>query len=129
LDEALQATSRRAAPQAGPANRTRSRCDPIWKLALEAPRIDRIVWIRDRYLLAVLIVAAVSIWGDAFDHIHQEAVNDNHDPDNAGPVLHADILFPLVPLLLYAARERLRRLRVWRRGRYEKLGRSAPRPQ
>jgi hypothetical protein len=66
------------------------------------------IWIRDRYLLAVLIVAAVSIWGDAYGHIHQAVVNDNHDPDNTGPVLYADILFPLVALLLYAVRERLR---------------------
>jgi hypothetical protein len=66
------------------------------------------IWIRDRYWLAVLIVAAVSLWGDAFGHIHQAIVNDNHDPDNTGPVLYTDILFPLVALLLYAARERLR---------------------
>jgi hypothetical protein len=63
---------------------------------------------RDRYWLAVLIVATVSLWGDAFGHIHQEVVNDNHDPDNTGPVLYADIVFPLVGLLLYGARERLR---------------------
>lgn len=67
------------------------------------------IWIRDRYWLAVLIVAAVSLWGDAYGHIHQEVVNDNHDPDNTGPVLYADIVFPLVGLALYAARERLRR--------------------
>ena len=29
------------------------------------------------------------------------------DPDNTGPVLYADILFPLVGIALYAARERL----------------------
>jgi hypothetical protein len=68
------------------------------------------IWIRDRYWLAVLIVATVSLWGDAYGHIHQEVVYDNHDPDNTGPVLYADILVPLVALLLYAARERL-----WRR--------------
>lgn len=66
------------------------------------------IWIRDRYWLAILIVATVSLWGDAYGHIHQEVVNDNHDPDNTGPVLYADILFPLVGLGLYAARERLR---------------------
>ncbi|HET7574107.1 MAG TPA: DUF6790 family protein [Solirubrobacterales bacterium] len=62
---------------------------------------------RDRYLLAVLIVATISLWGDAYGHVHQEIVNDNHDPDNTGPVLYADVLFPLVGLALYAARERL----------------------
>jgi hypothetical protein len=65
------------------------------------------IWIRDRYWLAVLLIAAISLWGDAYGHIHQEVVNDNHQPDNTGPILYADILFPLVGLLLYAARERL----------------------
>ncbi|HEX5609793.1 MAG TPA: DUF6790 family protein [Solirubrobacterales bacterium] len=65
------------------------------------------IWIRDRYWLAILIVAAISLWGDAYGHIHQEVVNDNHDPDNSGPVLYADVLFPLVGLLLYAVRERI----------------------
>jgi hypothetical protein len=63
---------------------------------------------RDRYWLAILLVAAISLWGDAFGHIHQEVVNDNHDVDNAGPVLYADILFPLIGLALYAALERAR---------------------
>jgi hypothetical protein len=66
------------------------------------------IWFRDRFLLAVVIVAAISLWGDAYGHIHQAAINDNHDPDNTGPVLYADILFPLVAVTLYAVRERLR---------------------
>jgi hypothetical protein len=66
------------------------------------------IWFRDRFLLAVVIVAAISLWGDAYGHIHQAAVNDNHDPDNTGPVLYADILFPLVAATLYVIRERLR---------------------
>jgi hypothetical protein len=67
------------------------------------------VWFRDRFWLAVIVVAAISLWGDAYGHIHQEVVNDNHDPDNTGPVLYADVLFPLVAIALYAAGERLRR--------------------
>jgi hypothetical protein len=67
------------------------------------------IWVRDRYWLAILVVAAISLWGDAFGHIHQAVVNDNHDPDNTGPVLYSDILVPLVAILLYGALERLRR--------------------
>ena len=67
------------------------------------------IWIRDRFMLAVLIVAAVSLWGDAYGHIHQAVVNDNHDPDNTGPVLYTDVLVPLVGLGLYGMRERLGR--------------------
>lgn len=65
------------------------------------------VWFRDRYWLAIVVVAAISLWGDAYGHVHQEVVNGNHDPDNTGPVLYADILFPLVAIVLYAVRERL----------------------
>jgi hypothetical protein len=64
------------------------------------------IWFRDRYMLAVIVVAAISLWGDAYGHIHQMVVNDNHDPDNTGPVLYADILLPLVAIVLYAVRER-----------------------
>lgn len=68
-----------------------------------------VLWFRDRYWLAIVVVATISLWGDAFGHIHQEIVNDNHDPDNTGPVLYADIVVPLVALALYIARERLSR--------------------
>jgi hypothetical protein len=67
------------------------------------------IWFRDRYWLAIVVVATISLWGDAFGHIHQEIVNDNHDPDNTGPVLYADIVVPLVAIAFYIARERLRR--------------------
>jgi hypothetical protein len=67
------------------------------------------IWFRDRYWLAVIVVAAISLWGDAYGHIHQAVVNDNHDIDNTGPVLYTDILFPLVALLLYGYRELLLR--------------------
>lgn len=67
------------------------------------------IWFRDRYWLAIIVVATISLWGDAFGHIHQEIVNDNHDPDNTGPVLYADIVVPLIAIALYIARERLRR--------------------
>jgi hypothetical protein len=66
------------------------------------------IWIRDRYWLAILVVATISLWGDAYGHIHQAVVNDNHDVDNTGPILYTDIVFPLVAILLYAARERVR---------------------
>lgn len=71
------------------------------------------IWFRDRYWLAIVVVATISLWGDAFGHIHQAVVNDNHDPDNTGPVLYADILFPLVAIVLYALRERAGRIVPW----------------
>lgn len=74
------------------------------------------IWFRDRFLLAVVVAAAISLWGDAYGHIHQAVVNDNHDPDNTGPVLYTDILFPLVATGLYVARERLQRQGTRNRG-------------
>jgi hypothetical protein len=65
------------------------------------------VWFRDRFWLAVIVVAAISLWGDAYGHIHQAIEYDNHDPDNTGPVLYLDIAAPLVAIVLYAVRERL----------------------
>jgi hypothetical protein len=67
------------------------------------------VWFRDRFWLAVIVVALISYLGDAYGHIHQAIEHGNHDPDNTGPVLYTDILFPLVALALYLVRERLRR--------------------
>ena len=64
------------------------------------------IWIRDRYWLAIVVVATISLWGDAYGHIHQAVVHDNHDVDNTGPILYTDIVFPLVAIVLYVARER-----------------------
>jgi len=61
---------------------------------------------RDRFLLAAVIVLSVSYLGDAYGHLHQEAVNDNHDPDNTGLLLVADFVQPLVAIALYGLRER-----------------------
>lgn len=51
---------------------------------------------------------AVSICylGDAYGHLHQAAIHDNHAPDNTGLTLWADFISPLVAIALYA---------LWRR--------------
>lgn len=59
------------------------------------------IWFRGGFWLAALIAAAISLWGDGYGHLHQEAVNDNHDPDNTGIVLYTDFLVPLIGLALY----------------------------
>ena len=58
-------------------------------------------WIRDPFWLAAIIAAAISLWGDGYGHIHQEVVNNNHDPDNTGAVLYSDFIFPAVAAALY----------------------------
>ena len=64
------------------------------------------VWFRDRYWLAVIVMATIFLMGDAYGHVHQWIENDNDDPDNTGLVLYADVLVPLVVISLYAIRER-----------------------
>jgi hypothetical protein len=66
------------------------------------------MFIRDsRFWLAVIIVATIQFWGDAYGHVYQMVENDNHCVDNTGAVLWMDIAGPLVAIVLYA---------LWRRG-------------
>ena len=58
---------------------------------------------RDGFLLAAVIAVSVSYIGDAYGHLHQAAIHDNHRPDNTGLVLWADFIAPLVAIGLYAA--------------------------
>ena len=59
------------------------------------------IWFRGNWWPAALVAISISWWGDAYGHIHQEVVNDNHDPDNTGAVLYSDIFSPLFGLALY----------------------------
>ena len=70
-------------------------------------------FIRDpMYWLAVLIVATIQLWGDAYGHIYQWIEYDNTDPDNNGIVLYADFFYPLIGIVLYVLWWRARRLRI-----------------
>ena len=64
------------------------------------------IWFRGNWWLAALIAAAISLWGDAYGHVHQAIEFNNRDPDNFGPVIGADLIYPFVGLVLYA---------LWRR--------------
>ena len=65
------------------------------------------LFIRDtKFWLAVVVVVTIQYWGDAYGHIHQMIVNDNHCVDNTGPVLWTDIATPLVAIILYAVMKR-----------------------
>jgi hypothetical protein len=69
------------------------------------------IWFRDRFMLAAVLVLSISYLGDAYGHLHQAAIHDNHASDNTGLVLWADFIVPLVAIALYALRERALRLR------------------
>ena len=61
---------------------------------------------RDGFLLAAVIAVSISYLGDAYGHLHQTAIHDNHAPDNTGLLLWSDFIVPLVAIALYALRER-----------------------
>ena len=62
---------------------------------------------RDGFLLAAVIAVSVAYLGDAYGHLHQEAIHDNHDPDNTGLLLWSDFITPLVAIGLYTAWRRV----------------------
>jgi hypothetical protein len=62
--------------------------------------------LRDGFLLAAVIAVSICYLGDAYGHIHQTAIHDNHAPDNTGLVLWSDFIAPLVAIALYV---------LWRR--------------
>jgi hypothetical protein len=67
------------------------------------------VWIRGNFWLATAIANAVWLLGDAVGHVREMVVNNNHAPNNAGIFLAAEIIAPLVILILafcYADRAR-----------------------
>ena len=50
----------------------------------------------DRFLLAAVVTLSIMYLGDAYGHLHQMWVNDNHAPDNTGLVLWADFILDIV---------------------------------
>ncbi|MFL5872006.1 MAG: DUF6790 family protein [Solirubrobacterales bacterium] len=67
---------------------------------------------RDGFLLAAVIAVSIAYLGDAYGHLHQAAIHDNHAPDNTGLVLWADFIAPLVAIGLYAASRRMQAART-----------------
>lgn len=61
---------------------------------------------RDGFLLAAVLAVSICYLGDAYGHIHQAAIHDNHTRDNTGLVLWSDFIVPLVAIGLYALQRR-----------------------
>ncbi|MHB8792573.1 MAG: DUF6790 family protein [Thermoleophilia bacterium] len=53
-----------------------------------------------RFWWATVIAYTVFMWGAAYGHIYELVVNNNHEPGNAGFVLYADIITPLLLIAL-----------------------------
>jgi hypothetical protein len=58
------------------------------------------LWFRGNFWVATAIANAVWLLGDAIGHIHQMTANNNHAANNSGIFLIAEILTPIVILLL-----------------------------
>jgi hypothetical protein len=62
--------------------------------------------IRGTFWLAVLLVASIQYYGDAYGHVYQWLHNDNTEPDNIGIPLWQDLIVPTVGLALYMSWKR-----------------------
>jgi Family of unknown function (DUF6790) len=58
------------------------------------------IWLRGGFWIATAIGSSIQLLGDAYGHLYQLIVHGNHAPDNAGVILYADILFPVIVLTL-----------------------------
>jgi hypothetical protein len=58
---------------------------------------------RGLFWWATTIAYSVFLWGAAYGHVYELVVNNNHEPGNAGFVLYADIVTPLVLIGLLTA--------------------------
>lgn len=65
------------------------------------------IWIREKmFWAAVILISTIQFWGDAYGHVYQMVENDNHKPDNTGPVLWMDILNPILAIIFFGAMKR-----------------------
>jgi hypothetical protein len=58
------------------------------------------LWLRGNFWLATAIANAVWLLGDAVGHIRQMTLNNNHAANNSGIFLIAEIITPLLILIL-----------------------------
>ncbi|MFA6001600.1 MAG: DUF6790 family protein [Thermoleophilia bacterium] len=56
-----------------------------------------------KFWWATVIAYTVFLWGAAYGHIYELLVNNNHEPGNAGFVLYADIITPVLLIALLIA--------------------------
>lgn len=56
-----------------------------------------------KFWWATVIGYTVFMWGAAYGHINEIVVNSNHEPGNAGFVLYADIITPIILFALLIA--------------------------
>jgi hypothetical protein len=58
-----------------------------------------VIWRRDAWLTAAVVMLAISYWGDAIGHLMQWIEHDNTEPDNVWAI-PSDILGPSLAIIL-----------------------------
>jgi hypothetical protein len=58
------------------------------------------IWLRGNFWDAMVIGSSISLLGDAYGHIYELVVHNNHAPGNAGVILYTDIIVPVVAIIL-----------------------------
>lgn len=58
------------------------------------------IWLRGNFWLATIIGKTIFLWGAAFVHIRDIKIRKNLNIYNAGPVLYAGILLPVIWIIL-----------------------------
>src|ERR1700730_8592811 len=82
--------------------------------------------LRGNFWDATVIVASISLLGDAYGHIYQWIVNHDTAPNNSGAILYTDIIIPLLAILLLVAYHRMRSVEdAPPSGASDRVGRSA----
>jgi hypothetical protein len=61
------------------------------------------IWIRGRFWLATVIASSIQLIGDAYGHVYQLTVHHDYAPENVGPILYSDFLFPVAIIVLLVA--------------------------
>jgi hypothetical protein len=61
---------------------------------------------REDFWLPFIVASTIMGWGAAFVHIRDMLEGGNQAVNNAGPILYADLLMPLVRIVLYALYKR-----------------------
>jgi hypothetical protein len=65
------------------------------------------IWFRGSFWTATVIMASISLLGDAYGHIYQLVAHHDTAPNNSGVILYTDIIVPLLAILLLVAYHRL----------------------
>lgn len=66
-------------------------------------------WMKDGFKLATVMAGAIFSWGAGVGHIYQIVEYHNYHPGNAGPILYADFISPVILIIFYVLYRRTKK--------------------